>query len=222
MTVRTNINTSHLVRLGIIGLFCLGLSLYCMYDGLVGYPNQRDRVNAFNKFTEEYKDQLDPKAIADKWKEVAISKGWPTSLPDVHHPKGDQDIFQQFLMAGVTAPIGLFFLIQLALNRGRWIEVNEMTLTSSRGHHFELSQIVELNKKKWQKKGIAKIKYESEGRMRKLVLDDCNYERKTTNEILRHIEANIDHAKIVGGKPEPPLKSAEAVEESKGNGTVEP
>lgn len=208
MTVRTNINVSHLVRLGIIGFFCFGLALYCMYDGLVGYPNQRDQVNAFNEFAEERKERLDPKEIADQWKELAASKGWPTTLPDIHHPKDDSDIFQQFLMAGVTAPIGLFFLLQLALNRGRWIEANDMTLTSSQGHEFELSQIVELNKKKWQKKGIATVKYESDGRKRKLVLDDCNYERKTTNEILRHIEANIDHAKIVGGKPEPPLKKA--------------
>ncbi len=214
MTVRTNINTSHLVRLGFIGFFCFGLALYCMYDGLVGYPQQRDRSNAFSEFTEEHKDKLDPKDIADKWKELAASKGWPTTLPDIHDPKTDEDIFQQFLMAGVVGPIGLFFLIQLLLNRGRWIEANDMSLTSSQGHQLELSQIVELNKKKWQKKGIATIKYDSDSQKRKLVLDDCNYERTTTNEILRHIESNIDHAKIVGGKPEPPPKNAVAEGES--------
>jgi len=186
----------------------------CMYDGLVGYPSQRDQSIAFMAFTEEHKDQLDPKDIVDKWKEYAVSKGWPATQPNVDEPKNDEDIFQQFLMASVLAPIGLFFLIQLLLNRGRWIEANDMVLTSSQGHQFELSQIVKLDKKKWQKKGIATIKYESDGRQRKLVIDDCNYERETTNKILRHIESNIDHAKITGGKPEPPLKKVAAEGES--------
>ncbi|MCA9229171.1 MAG: hypothetical protein KDA57_00855 [Planctomycetales bacterium] len=206
MTVRTNINTSHLVRLGIIGSFCLGMTLYCFYDGLVGYPNQRIRANAFIEFKEEH-SQLDPKDIVDQWKEYAAERGWPTNDPG--KPRSDYDINSQFVMAGILGPIGLFFLFQLLLNRGRWIELNDSTLTSSMGDELTLDQIVELNKKKWQKKGIAKLKYDAGGRTKKLVLDDCNYERVTTNTILRHIEENIDHAKIVGGKPEPPLKKAE-------------
>jgi len=208
MMVRTNINTSHLVRLAIIGFFCFGFAMACLYDGLVRYPAQRDRDILFKEYTEEHEFDLDPKEIADNWKELAAEKGWPITLPNLKKPRTDEDIFQQFLWAGVIAPIGLFFLIQLLLNRGRWIEANDMTLTSSQGHQLELSQIVELDKKKWQKKGIATIKYESDGRKQKLVIDDCNYERETTNKLLRHIESNIDHAIITGGKPEPPLKKA--------------
>jgi len=204
MTVRTNINTSHLVRLGLIGLFCSGFAIACLYDGFIRYPNQRDRAEAFNEFKEEH-HELDPKEIVDNWKEYAAEQGWPTNDPG--KPKTENDITGQFVMAGALAPVGLLFLGLLVLNRGRWIEVNDKTLTSSQGHQLELSQIAELNKKKWQKKGIATLRYESDGHKRKLVLDDCNYERETTNVILRHIEANIDHAKIVGGKPEPPLKS---------------
>jgi len=204
MTVRTHISTSHLVRLGLIGLFCSGFALACLYDGFVRYPNQRIRAEAFEKFKEEH-HELDPKDIVDNWKEYAAEQGWPPN--DRGKFRTDIQINGQFQMASVLMPIGLFFLILLLLNRGRWIEVNDMTMTSSRGHQLELSQIVELNKKKWQKKGIATVHYESDGRKRKLVLDDCNYDRDTTNTILRHIETNIDHAKIVDGKPEPPLKS---------------
>ncbi|NOY30416.1 MAG: hypothetical protein GXP28_09665 [Planctomycetes bacterium] len=204
MTVRTNINTSHLVRLGLIGLFCGGFALACLYDGFVRYPNQRIRAEAFDEFKEEH-SELDPKDIVDNWKEYAVEQGWPAN--DRGKPRTNYEINGQFVMATALAPVGLFFLTQLLLNRGRWIEAHDMTLTSSRGQQFELSQIIELNKKKWDKKGIATIKYESDGRKRKLVLDDCNYQRDTTNAILRHIETNIDHAKIVGGKPEPPLKN---------------
>ncbi len=215
MTIRTNIRTSHLVRLGIIGLFCLGFTALCFYDGLVRYPSQIVQLEEFLEFTEEHKDKLDPKDIVDQWKELAASKGWPTNRPNVEDPRTHSDIAGQFQMAAVLGPIGLYFLVQLLRYRGRWIEVNDLAITSSMKDQFELSQIVELNKKKWDKKGIAKIKYESEGRTKKLVLDDCYYQRETTDGILRHIEQHIDHAKIVGGKPEPVKKTnEESVEES--------
>lgn len=204
MTIRTNINTSHLVRLGIVGCFCTGMALYCLYDGFVGYPNQRIRANEFIAFKEEHSEELDPKDIVDQWKLLAAERGWPTDNPG--EPRSDYEIISQFVMAGLFGPIGLLFLFQLIINKGRWIESEGMKLTSSMGDDLELDQIVELNKKKWQKKGIAKLKYKTGEKVGKLILDDCNYERDTTNQILRHIEANIDHEKIVGGKPEPPPK----------------
>jgi hypothetical protein len=71
----------------------------------------------------------------------------------------------------------------------------------------KFDQVTALNKKKWQNKGIAKLLYEVDGRKNKIVLDDCNYDRDTTNAILRHVEAAIGHDKITNGKPEPPLKA---------------
>ncbi len=207
MAIRTNINASHLARMALISLFCVGLALWSLYDGMVGYPNQRIRAQAFLDFTEENQD-LDPKDIVDKWKELAAERGWPIGNPG--KPKSDYQITSQFFMAGLIGPVGLFLLIRLALSRGRWIEADETTLSSSQGEQLEFGQITELNKKKWQNKGIAKVKYESDGRMKQLVLDDCNYDRETTNAVLRHIEANLDHAKIVGGKPEPPVAQAKA------------
>lgn len=213
MAVRTNINASHLGRLAIIGFFCTGMALYCLYDGFIGYPNQRIRAEKFIEFQEENKE-LDPKEIVDQWKVYAAERGWPTDNPG--EPKQDYHIFQQFAMAALIGPVGLFFLIQLWSYRGRWIEADGTTLISSQGDRLELSQITELDKKKWPKKGIAKVRYESEGRTRQLILDDCNYDRDTTQSILRHIEANIDHAKITGAKPEPPPKQAQAVANPEG------
>jgi len=204
MNVRTKVNSSHLVRLAIIGFACIGVMFWSLYDGLVGWPNQQLRAAEFIQFTEENK-ALDPKDIADKWKVYAAEKGWPTENPG--EPKSEFDIFGQFVMAGVTGLIGLFFLVQLIVWRGRWIESNDDTITSNRGHEFQLEHIVELDKKKWNKKGIAYIKFQSDNGSGRLALDDCNYERTSTQEILRHIEANIDLSKLVNGKPEPPLES---------------
>ena len=116
-------------------------------------------------------------------------------------------------MAWVTGFFGFVFFVQLIRWSGRWIELNGDTITSSRRHQFDVQDIVELDKKKWDKKGIAYIKYQVDGKAGQLILDDCNYVRDTTQQILRHIEANIEPAQIVNGKPEPPLEpEKEAVE----------
>jgi len=202
MNVRTKVNSSHLVRLAIIGCFCVGFGLYCLYDGYIGYPGQQERAKEFIKFTEEHK-ALEPLEIANQWKVYAAEKEWPTGNPG--EPKEDHEIAFQFVMAGATGAVGLIFVVQLFMWRGRWIEVNDSTITSSRGHQFHLDDIVGLDKKKWDKKGIAKVLYQTDGKNGRLVLDDCNYERDTTQKILRQIEKNIDHSKIVNGKPEPPI-----------------
>jgi hypothetical protein len=214
MNVRTIVNTSHLARLSVVACFCLGLSLWALYDGTTGWPNQQKRAEAFIEFKEEQEALIprpDLKDIADNWNVYATEQGWPTGYPG--EPREDPEIFQQFVMAAVAGMIGLFFLIQLIRWKGRWIEATDGTITSNRGHEFQLDQIIELDKKKWDKKGIASLKFEVGGRTGQLALDDCNYQRDTTQQILRHIEAGIDHAKIANGKPEPPLEEKEAAVE---------
>ncbi len=208
MNVRTKVSSNHLARLALIGSISIGFGLYCLYDGFIGWPNQQKRAHEFIKFHEEQQTLIpkpDLKEIADHWNIYAAEKGWPTGNPG--EPKKDYEISLQFVMAGVTGGIGLIFLTQLIMWRGRWIESNDTTITSNRGHQFKLDQIVELDKKKWDKKGIAKVKFQADGQNGRLTLDDCNYDRDTTQKILRHVEANIDHSMIVNGKPEPPLKA---------------
>lgn len=215
MNLRTEINPRYLVRLGIVGVMCTGMCLLCIKDGYITYPNQAKYAEEFQKFSEEHED-LDKKDVADKWNETASnSHGWTADL--LKEPRTPYEINQQFVMAAVTGLIGLFFLYKLLSNRGRWIEADDKRLWTSEKREVAYDAISTLDKKLWDNKGIAKVLYESDGKQQKIVLDDCNYDRKTTNEILRHVEDNIDHSIITNGTPEPPPKepeeSAEGVEE---------
>jgi hypothetical protein len=67
---------------------------------------------------------------------------------------------------------------------------------------------------KWDKKGIAILQYQDNGRDSVLTLDDFIYERPTTDEILRQVEDRIGHDKIVNGKPEPPPKDDTQADEA--------
>ena len=212
MNLQTKINPRYLMRMGLVGLFCVGMTLYCIYDGKVAYPAQRERALAYQEFEENNPD-LGQKDLFDEWKVVAAERGWDPGVAGKQvtpygEPKKEDQFNQQLYMAGFTGLFGLIFLTKLFLNRGRWIEADEHGLRSSEKREVKFDQITALNKKKWQNKGIAKVLYEVDGRKNKIVLDDCNYDRETTQAILRHVEGAIGHDRIINGKPEPPPKPA--------------
>ena len=71
---------------------------------------------------------------------------------------------------------------------------------------MSFSQIETFDKKRWDKKGIAKIRYTQEGKRQTFVLDDCNYDYQPIRAMVRLVESKIDRKQIVGGEPEPPEK----------------
>ena len=208
MTLRANISPNYLMRLGLVGLFCLAGSLWFLYDGLVTYPNQRVRAEEFQKFEEEYA-HLDELDRLNKWnEEVATPRDWPTGDPG--EPKKDYDINEQFFYSGAAGLAALGFLSRLAYMFGRWIECDDTHLRDKAGHETNYNDITELNKKKWQSKGIAFVNYKANGGPGRIRIDDFYFDRETTRQILRKVEANIDHSLITNGKPEPPEIPAEA------------
>ncbi len=214
MNLRTEINPRYLLRMGIVGLVCIGAGLWFLYDGMVTYPAQKERAEAYLLF-KVANPELGEMQLFDKWKEVAAEHGWPAGtagkpVTPYDVPKKEYDINGQFYFAGFAGLIGLFFLGKLLLNRSRWIEADDEGMRSSENRELKFDQVTALDKKKWQSKGIAKVLYEVDGRKNKIVLDDCNYQRDTTNAILRHVEAAIGHDKIINGKPEKPLIKASA------------
>jgi hypothetical protein len=211
MNLRTEINPRFLLRMGLVGLACVVMTGLCIKDGLYSYPAQSERAHAYLDFETAHPD-VSPKELFEMWKEESAQRGWEPGhggkpVTPYGEPKKEYQFNQQLYMGGFTGLLGLFFLAKMLLNRGRWIEVDGATLRSSEKREVGLDQITALDKKRWQNKGIANVLYEVNGRPGKIVLDDCNYNRDTTNAILRHLEESIDREKIVNGKPEPPLKA---------------
>ena len=212
MTIRTDINPSYLIRLSIVTVMCVGMCLYCIYDGTVRYPEQAKYANQYQQFRDDNPD-MSEKEHATKWNETEGKKhGWVASK--LKKPRTKYEINSQFFMAFLTGLIGLFFLGKLLGNKGCWVEATEEGLLTSERRQVRYEDIQALDKKKWQNKGIAYVQYESEGKQKKILIDDCNYVRDTTNEILRLIEKKIGPDKIINGKPEPPPKDQQATEDS--------
>ena len=185
-----------------MGVVAVGFALYCLYDGFIGYPNQRKRALAYHELENEMLGQ-DPIAFRDRWHEIARQNNWPTTYPG--EPKSQGDILMQFVMAAGAGVIGLWLLSGSWLARGRWIESTDTGINSSWGQSFNFDQVVSLNKRKWRDKGIAKVTYDEGGRKRRFVIDDYKFDRYPTDDILRELEVNIDPALITGGPPEAAL-----------------
>src|SRR5688572_5423250 len=98
MVIRADSDPRFFLRFLIIGLVVAGFALYCVYDGAIGYPNQRIRALEYQRLEEEKK--------LDEWDAIAKQNGWSTDPPG--EPKTEVDFQLQFILAGVCALLALW------------------------------------------------------------------------------------------------------------------
>ena len=216
MQIRAENDPKYSRRFLIMGICAIGFALYCLYDGLVGYPARR--VQGFAEFKEDFKTHFasdSRKAQSLEQFEVVADEqqreDWDHYAHDRDIPSRP-DVLMQYFMAGASGLTGLF-LISIPLRaRGRWIESTETGITSSWGETFRYDEIEEVDKRKWKKKGIAKVTYVANNRRNAFVVDDYKFDRYPTDAILYQLEQQIDPGRITNGPPEPePTGEVEAV-----------
>ena len=181
----------------IVGMVLTGFTFWCLYDGLVTYPKQREQTqepwDTYHKIVEKAgTDQPSETAIQKQWEAIANEKGWSTELPP-EEPKTDNDITVQYIMAAITGCLALPFLVSYFRSRGQWVELDDDGIRTSRGQEFRLNQITVVDKRKWKNKGIAIISYlkPEDGRERKFVLDAFKFQATPTDQIMEVIDSKI-------------------------------
>jgi hypothetical protein len=189
-----------------MGIAAIGFALWFLYDGAISYPNQRARALAYEALQKEKGE--DPVAFRDLWHETAAKNDWPATFPG--EPKSENEITMQYVMAGLVTAVGLVLLSIPLRARGRWIEATREGLTSSWGQAFGYDQVLDLNKRQWRGKGIAKVTYQDGRRKQRFVIDDYKFDRYKTDSILYELEQRIGRERITGGPPEPPPQEQES------------
>ncbi|MCI0334914.1 MAG: hypothetical protein L0228_17015 [Planctomycetes bacterium] len=205
MAIRSENDPRFSRRFLFMGIAAIGFALYCLVDGTIRYPHKQERAIAFEKL---YADNQ-----VDQWEEFALERGWSTSIPE--QSKSEEEyrtsIMQQYAMFVVAGLVGLW-LVSIPLRaRGRWIESTDTGITSSWGQSLNFSDVVNLEKRQWRSKGIAKVTYLENGRKQRFVLDDYKFDRQKTDAILYELEQHIDPALITGGPPESPPEEGNGV-----------
>jgi hypothetical protein len=159
----------------VMAVFVFGYGLYSIYDGFYNYP-KKNREYIEQKRKEAIELGRDPDKSVD-----------PTQVP---HPGLDVP-FNQFFGV-VLPPLAIFLLIRwLHISRGEYrLENNTLNVP---GHPpVPLDAITEIDKRLWDRKGIAYVSYElADGTKGTLKLDDFIYDRPPTDRIYDTIVAAV-------------------------------
>lgn len=212
MSIRALVDNKFIRRYLIIGLGGLAFMAWGAYDAFVTGPFRMEMSRAF----EEIKEEPD---YEDKWLalyEKNEDRGWTRSKPTEKPGTIQGFLYFNYFVAAAGALLGIFFLLKFLKTRGTWMESTEDGITTSWGKSLKFDQITKINKKKWSKKGIAKVHFTDEsGAEQQMVFDDFKYDRSNMSELMSMCEKGLKRDQIIDGKTEAEIAVDKAEEEKK-------
>lgn len=111
--------------------------------------------------------------VLQLWREFTKSKGWDSEPVD--HAYDEGSIREQFIAAGVTGVLILITLFFLIRTLRRSIKVDQKALYSQNGKTVLYTDMVRIDKRKWDNKGMALIYYMQDGEEKKVKIDGMVY-----------------------------------------------
>ncbi|MCB1224545.1 MAG: hypothetical protein KDK99_01930 [Verrucomicrobiales bacterium] len=184
-------------RMAMIGGMLLAFGLYFLYDWKIGYPKQNEIADQKDQFDEEVLTSWD-KAEASgglvQWEKMAREKGWPVGEsgqrpswaryavpkgwpedPDRHTEREVEDQFYWGMaMLLIAAAVGVMVL----LNRKKVLIGRADHLVTPDGRTVRFADVIRVDKRKWDNKGLAYLDYQEKGEGKELraVIDDLKFD----------------------------------------------
>ncbi|MEM6329616.1 MAG: hypothetical protein AAF790_05140 [Planctomycetota bacterium] len=205
--IRAERDARYYTRFWFIAAGAFVFMLLCIYDGAVKWPAQHERFVVYTELSENQR--------GGEWESVAAERGWPLEPPA--KDRSPAEINGQFVFAGICLAVVLALMVFILRSRGRWMQADGAQITTSWGETVAYDAVEEIDKRKWEKKGLAYIRHSTgsdDGGPKRFVLDDFKFVRKPTDAILYQMEQAVGVEKITGGAPEQDLaaKAADAVD----------
>jgi hypothetical protein len=153
------------LRRGAFAVLLIVMGLWFALDGFVRWPAEQEQ----------------------------FSKATPEQQARMTKPHNDASILIQQLLAVSLTPLGLILLPYfLYMSRGE-CRLSQNTLYLPGHPPIPLQNVLELDKSKWDRKGIASIRYAVDGTSASCsaVLDDFAYEQNPIHEIVKRIEEHL-------------------------------
>jgi len=196
-------------RMGLLTLMLSAFVLWFLYDAYIGYPKQNVKAEKKEFFDagatahDEWKTSEQPIEV---WLATAEKEGYPiqdngepqtwasysskNGLKDNPKKHNADDILQQKRWAGGFGLGALAVAVTVLLNRNKKIEADADSWTDPGGNRISFDSIYEIDKRKWDNKGLAYLRYRDEsGAEKKATLDDLKY--TGADKILERIMANF-------------------------------
>jgi hypothetical protein len=147
----------------LIVLMLVGMGLYFCLDGFYRWPRQLREAEAMEK------QQLTPS----------------------EKPHGRNDIFWNQLLGIVFPPLGLAALAYFLYGSRGQYRLSGQTLHVPGHEPIPVEAITVIDKSRWERKGIARIEYEKDGKQGSLTLDNFVYQEEPTRLIVKRLEETL-------------------------------
>jgi len=199
--------------MGLLTLMLSAFVLWFLYDAYVGYPKKNIKAakkDLFDRGAEahdEWEESGEPREVwltlAEQEKypiqENGDPQSWATYSPKhglKENPKKytDADIQQQKHWAAGFGLGALAVAITVLFNRNKKIEADSDSWTDPKGRQIPFDAIFEIDKRKWDKQGLAFLRYkETDGSEKKATLDDLKYTGagKILDRIMENYEGDL-------------------------------
>jgi hypothetical protein len=214
--MRAEFQSGYLWRYAGLAAVSLGLAAWFAYDGFVGYPKELEKAVAFESL-----EDLSAMELEEQWAEITEEKGWSLKQPKPSE-EIESDINGQYFWCAIGLVVGIPALLLLIRSRGTWVESTGSGIKTSWGQEFSYADVESLNKRRWEKKGIARATYKTDQGTKIFTFDDFKYEREPLGKMLRELEAVLTPEQITGGPTEVETDAlkAKAAEEEEASKTA--
>lgn len=156
-----------------------------LYDGYSVWPSEAQRHAEFVEIEGGLVESGKIEAVEHKahgaevneylriaWERHAREAGYKRDIPK---ERTDASIREQRMIGWVMMTGSALFGLWVLWNHKLRVRAEGETVIGTSGVRVELDSIVAIDRKKWENKGIAFAIYESEGKQRRLCLDDHKF-----------------------------------------------
>lgn len=175
------------------------ISAWFLWDGYVVWPNGAERHAEFVEIeaalVESGKIEAVPQQahaaevneyLRIEWERYAKKAGYKRDIPK---ERTDASIREQRMIGWVMMTGSVLFGLWVLWNHKLCVRAEGEAVIGTSGQRVELDSIVKIDRKQWEKKGIAYAIYEVEGKQKRLCLDEHKF--KGCEEIILEAERRI-------------------------------
>ena len=184
MAVHAHMNPAWRNKWLLLAGIMLAFAAYCVYDATVGYPGHNEKVAAF--------EELEKTARLPEWPALARERGWSTEQPDPAY--SEDDIATQWKMAAIFGVLAIVVLGNVLRISRTKLAAEDDALVGPGGRRVPYGEITDIDKVRWDSKGIAVVHYGENGKQR-LKIDDWVY--RDADLVLQEVEQRTGISKPV-------------------------
>jgi hypothetical protein len=177
MEVHARISKEWRKRMLFMFFMIFGIAAWFLSDGYYFWPNEAGRHAEYmaikDGLIESGKaEDADSSSVQIAWQRHAREMGYKSTVPK---ERTDAAIREQRVIGWVMMTGALIYLAWIAWNHRLSVRAEGDTVIGASGQRVEFDQIIAIDRKKWKNKGIAYALYESNGKTRRLTLDDHKF-----------------------------------------------